>query len=295
MPMDGADQWAMAAEHGRICALAAKGQRDLQQRADSYPELFAPQEFDPALSGSIAMTMAFSAPWCDAGELQVANRLVLWIFALDWLIDYDAKTREDVDRLTAGCLAVADGATPEPGDALGGFLAEIRDELATGPAYRTHGPMWRAELRRVLDAMAREWDWKQAGSDRLPTLEEYLGNAANLASTVVNVVHWIRTGDPATLSQLDELVTVSDEVQRILRLVNDLATYERDLRWKDLNALRLVADPVEVRRRLDELVGNARALLVPLSQNCPVQADYLTRQLGFSSGFYGSTDFWGTT
>ncbi|WP_091349973.1 terpene synthase family protein [Micromonospora rhizosphaerae] len=285
----------MAAEQGRICALAAKGQRDLQECADAYPELFAPREFDPALCGNIAMTMAFSAPWCDPGQLRIANRLVLWIFALDWLIDYDAKSREAVDRLTGRCLAVADGATPKPDDALGRFLAELRDELAAARAYPTHGPMWRAELRRVLDAMVREWDWKQAGADRLPNLDEYLANAANLASTVVNVVHWIHIGDPVTLARLDELVTVSDEVQRILRLVNDLATYERDVRWGDLNALLLVSDPDQVRRRAEELVGSARALLAPLRESCPVQADYLTRQLGFSCGFYGSTDFWGKT
>lgn len=293
-PFDGGDQIALAAEQGRICALAAKGQRDLAERAAAYPELFPPRPFDPALFGNVAMAIAFGAPWCDLDQLRITNRAVLWGFAVDWQVDYVAKSRDEIDRLAANCLAVADGAAPAADDPLGRFLAELRDELAAVPAYRTHAPVWRAELRKVLDAMAREWDWKQAaGSGGLPTLDEYLDNADNLACTVVNVVHWIHSDDPVTLAHLDALVVASAEVQRILRLVNDLGTYERDLRWGDLNALLLVDDPTVVRRRIDELVGHARELLAPLRDSCPVQADYLARQIGFSSGFYRSTDFWG--
>ncbi|MCM0677038.1 terpene synthase family protein [Micromonospora phytophila] len=292
-PVPGGDQMTLAAEQGRICALAAKGQRDLAELAAAYPELFPPRPFDPALFANVAMAIAFGAPWCDVAQLRITNRAVLWGFAVDWLVDHEAKSRDDIDRLTAACLAVADGADPADDDPLGRFLAELRDELAAVPAYAAHGGVWRDELRRVLDAMAREWDWKQAAETRPPTLDEYLANAANLACTVVNVVHWIHSDDPATLAHLGPLVTASDEVQRILRLVNDLGTYERDLRWGDLNALLLVPDRAQVERRIAELVAHARELLDPLRESCPVQADYLARQIGFSSGFYRSTDFWG--
>ncbi|MEK8110093.1 terpene synthase family protein [Micromonospora sp. M12] len=153
-------------------------------------------------------------------------------FAVDWLVDHEARTRAEIDGLTARCLAVAEGGKPADDDSLGRFLAELRDELAAVPAYEIHGAVWRDELRTVLDAMAREWDWKQTASgEALPTLDEYLANAANLACTVVNVVHWLNSDDPATLAHLDALVAASDQVQRIIRLVNDLASYERDKRW----------------------------------------------------------------
>ncbi|MDG4811324.1 terpene synthase family protein [Micromonospora sp. WMMD1120] len=291
-PITGGDQMALAAEQGRICALAAKGQRDLAKRAAAYPDLFPASPFDPALFGNVAMAIAFGAPWCDVDQLRVTNRAVLWGFAVDWLVDHEARTRAEIDRLTARCLAVADGGEPAEDDSLGRFLAELRDELATVPAYASHGQVWRDELRAVLDAMAREWDWKQA-TGALPTLDEYLDNAANLACTVVNVVHWVYSDDPATLAHLDALVAASDQVQRILRLVNDLATYERDKRWGDLNALMLVPQRADVERRVAHLVAHTRELLEPLRATCPVQADYLARQIGFSSGFYRSTDFWG--
>ncbi|MEV6693069.1 terpene synthase family protein [Micromonospora sp. NPDC051196] len=282
---------SVAAEQGRICALAAQGQRDLAQVAAAYPDLFPAKPFDATLFGNVAMAIAFGAPWCDVAQLRLTNRAVLWGFAVDWLVDHEARSRDEIDRLTARCLAVADGGTPEPGDSLGAFLAELRDELATVPAFAAHRGRWREETRKVLAAMAREWDWKQT-PDKLPSFEEYLDNADNLACTVVNVVHWIHTADPATLGQLDAMLAASDRVQRILRLVNDLGTYERDLRWGDLNALLLVPR-AEVEQRIAELVAQARQLLEALRESCPVQADYLARQIGFSSGFYRSTDFWG--
>ncbi|MEU8054190.1 terpene synthase family protein [Micromonospora haikouensis] len=290
------DQLSAAAEQGRICALAAQGQRDLQRQAARYPDLFAGRAFDAALFSNIALAIAFGAPWCTAEQLRLTNRMVLWGFALDWRIDYLAKSRADVDRVVAGALAVAEGASPDADDPLGRLLAELRDDLAAVPAFAELGDAWRAAVRRTVTAMAREWHWKTArerDGAPLPGFTEYLANADNLACTVVNVAHWIWTGDAETHRRLDRLVTVSDEVQRVLRLVNDLATYERDLEWGDLNALLLVDDRAEVDQRIVELVERCTELLAPLAGGCPLQAAYLARQIGFSSGFYRSADFWG--
>jgi hypothetical protein len=194
---------------------------------------------------------------------------------------------------------VAGGGEPVADDRLGQFLAELQDELATVASFTTFRPLWRDRVGRTVEAMAREWDWKAAyradGRSALPTLDQYLSNADNHACTIVNVAHWIYTGDPQTRAQLDQLIVASDEVQRTLRLVNDLGTYERDLRWGDLNALLLVDDRAEVEQRLASLVANSRRLLDQLEVTCPVQAAYLARQIGFSSGFYRLADFWGMT
>ncbi|MGW4502757.1 terpene synthase family protein [Micromonospora sp. NPDC004336] len=293
----GRDELRDAREQGRICGLAVRGQRDLQASAAAHPELFPADPFDTMLFANISLAIAFGAPWCTPAQLRATNRTVLWGFALDWLVDHRARSRAEVDRLVARCLAVADGEPPAADDHLGAYLAALQDELATRPAFAAHRPLWRDRLHATVRAMAQEWAWKAAwrSGDRaaLPSLDAYLANADNHACTIVNVAHWIYTGDEATLARLDELVAVSDEVQRALRLVNDLGTYERDLRWGDLNALLLVEDRAEVERRLAALVDDCRRMLVPLRSTCPREADYLARQIGFSSGFYQLADFWG--
>lgn len=284
-----ADQLAAAAEQGRICALAARGQRELQRCAADHPDLFPPAPFDATLFSSVASAMAFSAPWCTVEELALTGRAVLWGFALDWQVDHLARSRSEIDRISATCLAVADGAATR--DPLGRFLAELRDDLAATPAFDGLRGLWREEIVRTLDAMAREWEWKTAAD--LPALGDYLANADNLAATVVNVAHWIHTGSPQTHRDLPRLIAVSDEVQRALRLVNDLGTYQRDREWGDLNAIMLVGDRSEIERALAAQVEHCRELLSALAASCPREADYLSRQLGYTSGFYRVTDFWG--
>ncbi|MEH1099747.1 terpene synthase family protein [Micromonospora sp. CPCC 205561] len=294
---DGRDELRDAQEQGRICGLAVRGQRDLQASAAAHPELFPADPFDTMLFANISLAIAFGAPWCTAEQLRAANRTVLWGFALDWLIDHRAGSREEVDGLVARCLAVAADEPAAPDDHLGAYLTGLQRELATAPAFAAHRALWRDRLHATVRAMAREWEWKaawrSAGREALPGLDAYLDNADNHACTIVNVAHWLYTGDEATLSRLDELVAVSDQVQRALRLVNDLGTYERDLRWGDLNALLLVDDRARVEQRLAELVRTCREMLVPLRAACPREADYLARQIGFSSGFYELADFWG--
>jgi hypothetical protein len=298
-PVSGDDEILATAEYGRICALAGKVQRDLQERAVVHRDLFAANPFDPALFSTVSLAMAFSAPWCTAGQLRVANRAVLWGFAADWQIDYLAKSSAEVDAIVTGCLSVADGAAPSADNPLGRFLAELRDELATVPAFEALRPIWRDELARMLAGMAREWDWRAAraadpGGQAGPTFDEYLSNADNLGASFVNVSHWVFTGGPEALDHLTALTVASAEAQRVLRLVNDLATYERDLEWGDLNALMLVADRAELTRQIAVLVDRCRELLRPLESSCPPETSYLTRQLGFATGFYRTADFWGS-
>jgi hypothetical protein len=288
----GADAMRQAAEQGRICALAGRGQRDLQRAAARYPTLCPDPPFDPTLFSTIAMAMAFSAPWCDTGQLTVANRAVLWGFAADWQIDYLAKQQGDVDALVTGCLAVADDGSPEADDPLSCLLAEIRDELKTVPGFDNTHHIWRGELARMLAGMAREWEWK--ATDTRPTFDEYLDNADNLGASFVNVSHWIFTGDPVAHGHLAELTEAGREEQRVLRLINDLATYERDLKWGDLNALMLLADRDDIARHITALMDRCQEQVRPLRGTCSREVTYLVRQIGFTRAFYEVSDFWGS-
>jgi hypothetical protein len=287
------DALSQATESGRVGALAARGQRDLTDRAVAYPELFPPKPFDGTLFGSVALANANAAPWCTGDQLTVANRTALWMCAADWRIDYRAKTAGEADAVVARCLAVAGGREPADDDALGRFLAEIRATLGAGT--RTLRRAWSTELRLVLGAMARErrWTLDHAAGGPLPTLDRYLANSDSFASSFVNVSHWIALGEAATLAHLPELTAAGRVVQRILRLVNDLATYERDVAWGDVNVLMLGVDRAEATAMVAGLVEQCLGMLEPLTEHCPREAVYLARQIGFSSGFYRVGDFWG--
>ncbi|TMR06265.1 terpene synthase [Actinomadura soli] len=301
------DEIQRALEAGRTAALAADCQRDLQEWAESYPVLFSARPFDARLYGTVALANAFGAPWESADRLRIAVRASLWVFAADWIVDYVAKTRDEIDAVTRDCLAVADAdgrvrkaAEPgTPGAELARCLADIQADLATVPAFDAHRWAWRDQLRRYLTAMALEWDWKADGAHRGSggaarlTFEQYVANADNFGSSLVNIAHWIFTGDDPTLAHLGALWKISEKVQCVLRLLNDLATYERDVSWGDLNCLMLGVDRSTVAARITSIVDDCRESLRPLRDVCPTQVDYLERQIGYSTGFYGITDYWG--
>jgi hypothetical protein len=282
-----------ATESGRISALAAGGQRDLADRAAAYPGLFPAQPFDATMLGAVALANANAAPGRTRDQLTVANRSALWMCAVDLRIDHLCRSADEADAVVARCLAVAAGQAPAADDELGRFLAEIRDLL--GPAAGPWYPAWRTELSRALAAMARErrWALDRAAGGPSPSVARYLDNGDSFASSFVNVSHWIALGEAETLARLPELTAAGRLVQLILRLVNDLATYERDVALGDLNILLLGVDRAEVTRRIAGLVEECLQMLEPLSDHCAREAVYLARQIGFSSGFYRVGDFWG--
>lgn len=288
------DAVADARGTGTVMAQAVRCARDLAECAGKYPDLFAAKPIDETLFNAVACANAFGSPGLTASGIRMAARTSLWIFGLDWLVDHVAAARAEVDDINRRCLAVADGAPPVPGDGLTRFLADIRDEVAGAPAFEALRDDWRAQLRRLLECGAREWAWKSGDRAAWPTFAEYLDNADNYGSAWVNISHWIMHADEGVLLHIGELQEVSRDVQRILRLLNDLATYDRDITWGDLNAQMLGVDRAKITARIEEIVARCRERVRPLRDGCPEAVTYLERQIGYSTGFYELSDYWGT-
>lgn len=291
------DELDAAVSRGRTCAVAMECLRDLQDCASAYPALFSARPFGPTVFSGVALAHAFGSPGATVGEIRMAARFTLWAFAADWLLDYAANSSEEIDAIVAGCARVGQGGAPDLGSPLQCLLAELRDELAARPHWGELRHAWREHLDRYLSANAREWGWKTAHAAgdmaALPTFEQYLANADNIGASLVNVAHWIHNDAVETAEEMDRLAEVGAGVQQALRLLNDLATYERDLAWGDLNSLMLGLGRAEVTRRAEELIARCDEMSEELAVRFPEQAAYLRRQIGHSVGFYGTTDYWG--
>ncbi|KAB2350713.1 terpene synthase family protein [Actinomadura rudentiformis] len=284
-----------AHEAGKVMATAMQCAGEMAGWAESYPRLFSAKPINATLFHAVACGNAFGSPWRSAEELRLVNRVSLWFSGLDWLVDHLATSKAEVDDIARRCLTVAEGGRPAADDELALFLAEIRQELAQSPTFEALHDEWAAQLRRTTDAMALEWDWKITRSPGdLPTLDRYLDVSHNYGAAWINLSHWIACGDPVVVHRLIELRTASHAVQRVLRLLNDLATYDRDLAWGDFNALMLGMDRSELSDRITEMTQDCHDLIEPLRPHCPEHATYLARQIGFNTGFYDSGDYWGS-
>lgn len=292
-----ADAALSALATGRVSATAGQCQRDLLGCAARYPTLFPAKPFDPALYSTVALANSFCAPWLSADRLRMANRASLWAFGVDWLIDYLATSDGEVDAIVQRCVAVAEGAAPPPDDPITEFLAELRTDLVAAPAFAALSQVWYEEFRLMLAAMAREWRWqaaRQSGdSGALPSLDEYLDNADNICFSFVFVSHWVFAGRVPAEHTIAPLRAGGRLVQQVIRLLNDLGTYDRDVAWGDLNALMLGVGRDDVLARIGAIVTQCRQAFEGVRADEPELVTFLDRYIGFNTGFYGITDYWG--
>jgi hypothetical protein len=278
-------------EAGAVCAVASHVQRDLIACASAYPELFPAKPFDGPFFSTIALANTFCAPWLDASQLRPANRITMWIFAVDRLMDTLATSRAEIDAIVASCLAVVGGAPAPADDPVAGLLADIRAELATSPAFPALAEIWQDDVHRMLESMVRDWQWK-ADAAPLPTLDEYLARA-EFGYSLVFLSHWIAT-TAAPVTETEALVSAGRLVQQIIRILNDYGTYHRDVTWGDVNALLLGVERDVVDARLAELIQEADRRLAPLMATNRPLAVFLARHITFNQGFYGLADYWGS-
>ncbi|TDD13617.1 terpene synthase family protein [Nonomuraea diastatica] len=278
---------------GGLSARAAECARDLRRTAACHPELFDTGDFADT-PGQVANMMVYGTPRHGPNVLRSPSQLALWIFPLDAAIDRDATQRSQVRAIVEACKDVIAG--DDPHTPLARLLADIRDDLAHAPAFGHLGPVWRTESAAMLDAMAREWEWKTAARQAAaaPTLEEYLGNAANFGSTCVGVCRLISTDEPeATREHLPAIIDAANATQRVMRLVNDLRTFERDCQWTDLNARMLGLDEHALLELITEERQACDLVLDRLAQSCPGVAGDLRHQMMTTWGFYlNGSDFW---
>ncbi len=287
-------------EFGRVGALAGAGARDLAQVAAKFPGLFPRRPFDPAMFGAVALAGASSAPWLDHTRICLVNRMSLWLFGLD--LRAEAMGPTEVDALVRRCHRVADGGDPEPGDELTELLAVVRAELAgAAPAGTARLAVWRDALGRTLAAVAREQAWlaalrstqqAQPGQPR-PGPEEYLDNAASTGFSVVFSTLWLTETTAAQAYMAPALAGAVAAAERVLRLVNDLGGYDRDVAADDLNVLRLGLTRAELAGQIEESTDRMMTLLHSVRLDQPRLASYVERQVGYAMGLYGVGDFWG--
>ena len=293
-----ADEIPLATQFGGICASAARGQRDLRECAAAYDGMFPSSLFDSTFFSTLALANTFSAPWLEVDELRITNRVALWNFGVDSMVDDVATSPIEAETIARQCLAVADGAEPLAGEPASEFLADIRDEMASAPAFPALQATWREELRRMLVAMLREREWRTAceadvDSPR-PTLKEYLHAATDsVGFSFVFVTHWIATSRPEEIERAEAVVAAGRKVERLLRLLNDLATVDRDRASGDLNLLMLGATRADVTQSIDAIVDHRHVLLQPVWACHPRLATFLERQIGFNVGLYRLVDYRG--
>lgn len=152
----------------------------------------------------------------------------LWIFALDDLLDDPNADFGLLARTSRECLLVACGDTAVQSPThLASALQSLKVALSAYSNFQWLYPFWLTSLQRVMEAMIYE---------RLiqirpvpPSLDEYLW----FASQSISVTHTWITGlvlenHAKFKSCVGDLIHLANQCGVVMRLANDLATFERE-------------------------------------------------------------------
>lgn len=282
-----------AAECAPIAVLALAVLTDLRRWASTHPVVAAvPLE-------AMAITAATVSPWRDARQLRPAARMYAWTYALDDHVEQNITALDDLDDLFRRCDAVVHGGEPDDSQPLLAALSEWQADACGQPLYPRLVGLWTEKFTAALAGMRYDWI---AGRSRLlgqgpSDLQEYLRHSDSILVWITYLPRWFTDEPGGPLTHLDVLTSAMDDIQVVVRLANDLATFswERTQPGQN-NILMYGTTPDWVRGELTRRAEAARRQLAPLVADDFRPAHEMIRLLDWAVGFYDLADFrgWGS-
>ena len=200
----------------------------------------------PARIIPICLTVAAAAPFADVQMVIDTARVSVWIFAIDDLFDEADVSQaqlSDCARLFKAILR--DQPADIWDDELAQMLMLVKKGLAKYPLYGRLGQQWEEALIGTIEAMLQENQWRldyqQYGEKTLPDCELYLETGRKSVGGPPHMWAAILTaGDETAISHVNKLSQMVNHSSSVVRLANDLQTYERELVEGKLNSLLIL-------------------------------------------------------
>ena len=190
---------------------------------------------------------------CDLPASAIAVRVVetLWIAAFDDVLDSRVH-EDDIAALLRSCsdaslgLAAQGNATNQHALA----LWKIRNVLASRPAWQAMTTHWVASLLRLIDGMFYQYSIARLSVAPATFANIPLASYLHYAKHTLGFPHLLITSlilrdFVMTEPSFSFLVTLADQCGAVMRLANDLATFQREASEGTLNAIVLIAAQIE--------------------------------------------------
>ena len=195
----------------------------------------------------LSLSIAAAEPFSSVEALVATARVSLWVFTLDDLFDEERVPQTELMRRAERYRSIVQNQpTASAADSLANALREIRDEMSTYPLFPTLGHEWAKALCGTIDGMTREYYWRLAyrkdGGASLPSYDEYVANGLYSIGGPPHI--WasiITAGDPTAAEHVEELRQMERISSTVIRLANDLQSYEKEITEEKFNSVLLIS------------------------------------------------------
>jgi hypothetical protein len=224
----------------RVFDLTTRASRELHRWAARFPLIRRVRVWPLCLS------VAAAAPFASVSALVSMARMSLWVFTIDDLFDEEMVPFAELRRRVVRYKAVLAGTSVEAKrerDTLVLALQDIRDDLSSYALWPTLHDEWAEAVRRTLDAMMQEHEWRmlyreRSGEAAFPSYDAYLshgrysiGVAAHIWTTLIAI------SDPSSREHLAQLRELEQTASLCIRLSNDLQSHAKEISEGKINSI----------------------------------------------------------
>lgn len=186
----------------------------------------------------------------SAADIATSVQWELWFLTLDDLFDGGQASLEELRAIADDCrrVAVTQPGLERPTTWFGSALADIKAQLTQHPTFEWLHPTFVSGLERLLDGSFYAYGMQRSAemwSAQKIALDDYLFYGSR---TLVHPFMWCLPlyDDQTVLPNLPALTELADQCSRVLRLANDLATWDREAAEGSLNAVAVEAGRLAV-------------------------------------------------
>jgi hypothetical protein len=194
---------------------------------------------------SVALLIATVVPQMALTDSFLVTKLIMLIFGIDDMADEREITLAQLRPKAKQWHSIADqGASSriDEDDHLAQVLLEVREHVSRFPLFDPLREYWSCSVRRLIEAMAREYQYglrySAGGACALPTLHEcvYCGvyslGFPLWASTVL-----ILLNESSTVEHLESIDRAIKCAGGAIRLCNDLRTLDKEIQENNINSV----------------------------------------------------------
>ncbi|MFK0294626.1 DUF4334 domain-containing protein [Streptomyces sp. NPDC090442] len=229
-----------------------------------------------ALVPLMSLQTAFMTPWLPAESCSRISRLMLWLMAIDNVLDAP-DDRPAVDRTGPDptdarvrawhrVLAGHEGGADSP-DPMARALADIVASLERGGRPELVA-VWRKSMHQTLEGMDHERRAARtaAAGGGLPTPADYLAHGVWTIGVEQQVTAlWALIDEPDLPHRLPVLLGALRQAAIAIRLLNDLRGHHRERDEGKVDALTLGLSEQEAHDRAQAAIDDCRRVLAPLT------------------------------
>lgn len=262
---------------------------------------------------AIPLSLIMSVLYPDADDRSTLLRVktALWVYGLDDILDDPKTSAQSAQQLVAECRSIA--SCPVGSEAIlsdcGRALGQLKREFASCALFGHIWPACVSSLSRLLDGMMFEfwlrlWRTEMSEAARVPNPDEYLYfGTSSIGLAQVFLLSVIPTNDETVVPHLPQLVPLADRCALVMRLANDLRSFEAEDRvgkansihaYLSMNAGRTAMAVADARLGIENLLETSRRRLSSAWRGSGTRTGIekrFVRATAFGIDLYSTSDF----